>query len=367
MASKKGDKLKIFITILTKELLGFFRSFGLVLLVIYFFTAEVYVAASGMEIEAKNIAVGVVDKSAGGISKKILSNLHTPEFQTPKYYKSQKKLSDAIYKKEIMVGMIFDEQFEKDYYKKRSPTINILIDSTTASQSLMAIGYIQNIVMKFNNLKLPVELKMHKLFNQNADTKLFMGISELLSVITLLTTILTAIAFVKEKESGTWDIMLLMPIDSKIIILAKSLSQIIIIMIGVSLSVGLILFHLLNMPINGNLLHFFVLTLFYVATTAGIGLFIASVSNNIMQVSQLSIVIMMPIIFLSGAWTPIYAMNPILQYLSLFSPLRYYIEGSESIFFRGSCFVDLLPYFGGVLILGIFLYWYGFRKIGKLF
>ncbi|RLA64877.1 MAG: ABC transporter permease [Epsilonproteobacteria bacterium] len=359
--------MKVFIAILLKELLSFVRSFGLVFIVIYFFTAEVFVAATGMEMEAKNVAIGVVDKSAGGISKKILSSLHSPEFQTLKFYTSQKELSDAVYNKEIMVGIIFDEQFEKNYYKKLNPTINILIDSTSASQSLMAIGYIQNILMKFSNLKLPVALKMHKLFNQNSDTTLFMGVSELLSIITLLTTILTAIVFVKEKESGTWDIMLLMPVDPKIVILAKSLSQIIIIMVGTVLSVGLILFHSLNVPINGNLINFFILTFFYVATTAGIGLFIAAISKNVMQISQLSIVIMMPIIFLSGAWTPVYAMHPLLQYLSILSPLRYYIEGSESIFFRGSSFVDLLPYFGGVLILGVFLYWFGFRKIGKLF
>jgi ABC-2 type transport system permease protein len=86
-----------------------------------------------------------------------------------------------------------------------------------------------------------------------------------------------------------------------------------------------------------------------------------------MQVAQYSIIIMLPLIFLSGAWTPLYSMHPILQKISIFSPLRYYIEGSESIFFRGTEFVDLIPYFGGVTILGVILYWYGFRKIGKLF
>jgi len=361
------DTLQLFFAILFKELLGFFRSFGLVFIVIYFFIPEVYVAGNGMEVEAKNIPIGIVDKSAGGISKKIISNLHAPEFQIPVYYKSQKELSGAIYNKEIMVGLIFDEDFEKNIYKKLHPQINILIDSTTASQSLMALGYLQNIVMGFNKLNIPIELKSHKLFNQNADTKLFMSLSELLSVITLLTVILSAIVFVKEKESGTWDIMLLMPVNPKVIILAKSLSQIIIIMIGVFLSVGIVLFHLFDIPLNGSLVYYFILTLFYVATTAGIGLFIASISTTVMQISQFAIVIMMPIIFLSGAWTPIYAMHPLLQYLSLISPLRYYIEGSESIFFRGSDFVDLLPYFSGVLILGIFLYWFGFRKIGKLF
>jgi ABC-2 type transport system permease protein len=359
--------MKSFFTILTKELLGFFRSFGLVFILIYFFTAEVYVAGNGIKVEAKNIAIGIVDKSAGGISKKIISNLHAPEFQTPIYFKSQKELSDAIFNKEIMVGLVFDEDFEKNYYKKLNPQINILIDSTTASQSLMALGYLQNIVLNFNKIDIPLKLKIHKLFNQNADTRLFMSLSELLSVITLLTVILTAIVFVREKESGTWDIMLLMPVDSKIIILAKSLSQIIIIMVGVFISVGIVLFKGFDIPINGSLISFFILTFFYVATTAGIGLFIAAISNTVMQIAQLSIIIMMPIIFLSGAWTPIYAMHPALQILSLISPLRYYIEGSESIFFRGTAFVDLLPYFGGVITLGIILYWYGFRKIGRLF
>ena len=89
--------MKIFLTIFLKELLGFFRSFGLVFVVLYFFIPEVYIAATGMEIEAKNVSVGIVDKSAGGISKKIISNLHKPEFQTPKYFKSQKELSNAIF------------------------------------------------------------------------------------------------------------------------------------------------------------------------------------------------------------------------------------------------------------------------------
>jgi ABC-2 type transport system permease protein len=359
--------MKLFFTIFLKEIVGFFRSFGLVLMVIYFFTGEVYVAGNGMEVEAKNVSIGIVDKSAGGISTKIISSIHKPEFQIPTYFLSQKKLSRAIYNKEIMVGLIFDEDFEKNYYSKQHPTINILIDSTTASQSLMALGYLQNIVMQFNHQKLLVNLKIHKLFNQNADTKLFMSLSELLSVITLLTVILSAIVFVKEKESGTWDIMLLMPVNPKVIILAKSLSQIVIVMLGVVISVGLILFKAFNLPLNGSIFSFFLLTFLYVATTAGIGLFIASISKTVMQIAQLSIVIMMPMIFLSGAWTPIYAMNPILQYVSLISPLRYYIEGSESIFFRGTDFVDLLPYFSGVLFIGVFLYWFGFKKIGRLF
>ncbi|EDP73242.1 ABC-2, partial [Hydrogenivirga sp. 128-5-R1-1] len=170
--------------------------------------------------------------------------------------------------------------------------------------------------MSFSQLKFPVELKIHKIFNQNADTRQFISFAEFLSNLTLLGVILSAVVFVREKENGTWDIMLLMPVDSKLIILAKSFSQIVITMIGTILSVGLILFGVFDVPMNGNFWVFIVFTFVYLLSVSGIGLFIASVAQNMLQVAQLSVIIMMPIIFLSGAWTPIYSMHPAIQYLS---------------------------------------------------
>jgi len=165
--------MKYFFSVLLKELTSFSRSYALLFVVLYAFTVDIYIAGSGMEVEAKNVSIGLVDKSAGGISKKIISNLHEPEFQAIKLFKSQKDLSRAIYNKEIMVGLIFDGDFEKNYYAKRNPQINILMDATSASQSLMALGYLQNIIMDFNAIHLPISLKIHKLFNQNAKYKIF--------------------------------------------------------------------------------------------------------------------------------------------------------------------------------------------------
>lgn len=359
--------MRVFAMILSKELLGFLRSTMLVLLVIYFFTADVYIAGAGIQIKPRNVVVGYVDETGGGISQKILSKLHMPEFKPPVAFLSQKALSKAIFNKEVMVGIIFDSNFAKNYRSGKKARINLLLDATAASQSLTTLNYLQNIILDFQSHNFPLQIKSHKLFNQNANNHTFMALTELLSVITLLVVILTAVVFVKEKEEGTWDIMLLMPIDPKITILAKSLSQVIIIMIGTILTVGFVLFGAFDIPLNGSFWAFILLTFFYSFSSAGIGLFVAAVSKNVMQVAQLSIVIMMPLIFLSGAWTPIYAMHPVFQELSLFSPLRYYIEGAESIFFRGTSFVDLWPYFSGVFLLGIVLYRYGFRKIGKLF
>ncbi len=359
--------MKIFFIVFSKEIISFMRSIALVAVILYSFTADIYIAGAGMQIRPRNVAIGYVDNSGGGISQKILSHFHQPEFINPKAFTSQQALSDAIFNKEILVGLIFSSNFEKAYVNGHNTKLDVLLDATAASQSFTTLSYLQNIILNFEKIDIPITIKSHRLFNQNADDHSFMALAELLSIITLLTVILTAMVFVKEKEEGTWDIMLLMPVNPKIIILAKSASQVFIVTIGVILSLGFVVFGAFDTPLNGSFWSFILLTLFYGFSSAGIGLFVAAVSKNIMQVAQISIAIMMPLIFLSGAWTPIYAMLPIFQKLSLISPLRYYIEGSESIFYRGTAFIDLLPYFGGVIILGIILYWYGFKKIGNLF
>jgi len=358
---------KIFYTVFSKEIITFLRSIGLVLVILYSFTIDIYIAGAGIQVKPQNVKVGYVDESNSLLSKKILLHFHKPEFETPVIFNSQKELTKAIFDKKIIVGLIFDKDFEKNFIKNNIATINILLDSTAASQSYITLSYIQNTLLNFADLKIPVDIKIHKLFNQNSDSKMFIGFTELLSVITLLMVILSAVVFVKEKEEGTWDIMLLSPVDSKIIIFAKTFSQVFIILCGILLSLGFVVFKIFNTPLNGSFWAFMLLSLLYSLTSGGIGLFIAAISRSVMQVAQLSIIIMMPLIFLSGAWTPIYAMRPLLQKLSLLSPLRYYIEGSESIFFRGTPFFDLWPYFLGVTALGLIMFYIGYKKIGKLF
>ncbi len=359
--------MRVFKAIFLKEILAFLRSWGLVLVVLYSFTLDIYTAAKGIDIKPRNVSIGYVDMTKGGLSDKIIAHFHKPEFRVPVRFYSQKSLKNAIYDKKIIIGLTFENNFEKNFYKNGHSKIDVLLDATAASQAEITLLYLKNILFDMSKSEIPIKLKTHKLFNQNSNSEWFMGLSEMMSVITMLTLLLTAIVFVKEKEQGTWDIMLLMPVNSKIVIIAKAFSQVVIIMTGVVISVGVIIFGILNTPINGSFWLFMLLTFFFVFSLSGLGLFVAAISKSVMQVSQLSILIMMPLIFLSGAWTPIYAMNPFLQNLSIISPLRYYIEGTESIFFRGTAFIDLIPYFTGEILIGSFLFIYGFNKIGKLF
>ncbi|GAB6074902.1 ABC transporter permease [Nautilia lithotrophica] len=359
--------MKGFYAVFKKEILSFLRNIGLVFFVLYMFTFDIYTAGKGIEIKPKNVSIGYVINSGEAIPQKILSHFHKPEFQPPKRFLNEKELKKAIFNREIMVGIMFDKDFEKDFLSRKNARINVLIDATASAQAQVTLIYLNQIVYSMLNAKFPLDIKIHKLFNQNSNSEWFMSLSELMSVITMLALILIAVVFVKEKESGTWDIMLLMPVSGSVIILAKVLSQIALLMVGVFISVGIVVFGVFNAPINGNLFAFFVLCFFFALSLGGIALVIAAFSRSVMQVSQLSIVVMMPLLFLSGAWTPISSMNEFLQALTIISPVRYFIEGTESIFFRGTSFNDLLPYFAGEIIIGLVLFYIGFRKMGRLF
>ncbi len=362
--------MNYFLAIFQKELKELFRATGLLFFIVYMFTVEVYIAASGVNMDAKNVAVGVVDYSPGVISSKLLSNLNLPEFKQPIYYKSQNELFEEIKSKKIAVGLIFDNDFEKNIAQGREAKVELMLDATAASQGYFAYLYLQSIA---NDMKSGVHgdgaiaLSIHKLFNQNANSQFYMALNELMSITTMLSIILSATVFVKEKENGTWDLMLLMPVGKATMIMAKVLSQTFVVMLGVLISVGAVVIGIFNTPLNGSFAAFLLLTFLFSLSSAGIGLFIAAFAKDIMQVGQFSMLTMMPILFLSGAWTPVYAMHPFLQALTVLSPLRYYIEGVQSIFFRGAAFVDLLVYFGGVTVLGAALFVLGTRRIMKLF
>ena len=264
----------------------------------------------GIKVTPKNVSIGYVNEADNLIVNKIISSFHSPEFKKPKMFLNEKALKDAIYNKKIMVGIVFDRNFVNNLLSGKTAKLQVLIDSTSAAQAEVTLIYLQNILMKFNfPSALPAKIDIIKLFNPNSNTKWFMSLSELMSVITMLGLVLIAVVFVREKENGTWDIMLLMPVKSSLIIFSKILSQVLILMAGITISVGLVVFGVFDAPINGNLLDFYLMSFLFSFAIGSIALVIAAVSKSVLEVGHLTIVIMLPLIFLSGAWTPLNAMH----------------------------------------------------------
>ena len=358
---------KNLLTVLLKELLTFFRSPGLVLLVLYSFTLDIYIVGGSFDVKPKNVAIGYVDYSSGVISKKILSSFHPPEFTRIIPFRSERELQRAVESKRIAAGLVFDPDFERNYFKFGKTTLNLLLDGTNAGQSYLIYSYISQIVLRFNNLKGKVELKTRKLFNPNGETSWFLTLSELATDLTLIGIVLSASFFVTEREGGTWELMLLQPVDSRIIILGKVLAQMVVSLAGVLLALGFIVFGIFDILLRGSIFLFLFATFLFTFTVSGIGLFIAAVTETMLGVALLTLFILLPILYLSGNWTPLNASPKWVQMLSYLSPLRYYFEIVLGIFFKGLEFKELLFQFFALFSTGLVLFLFGYRRIGRLF
>jgi len=164
----------------------------------------------------------------------------------------------------------------------------------------------------------------------------WMSISELLTDITLFAIFLSGAAMVREKERGTVEQLLVSPLTPFQIVFPKMLAMTAVILAGTALSLFLILKCVFQVPMHGSLLLFFAVTTLYVFTTAGLGMFIATLARNMAQVGMLTALVFLPMIFLSGAWTPPEAMTYWMRGLMYISPLHYFLDASFGILLKGA-------------------------------
>jgi len=148
----------------------------------------------------------------------------------------------------------------------------------------------------------PMLVDQHRIwYNPNQNDQWFIPLSELLTVITILAIILPAAAAVREKEHGTIEQLIVSPLTPIQILLPKVISMTLVILLGTAVSLFLVLEPVFHIPIKGSLPLFFGVTALYTVATSGLGLYIATMSRNLAQAAMLAILILMPMIFLSGA------------------------------------------------------------------
>lgn len=172
-------------------------------------------------------------------------------------------------------------------------------------------------------------------------------------MITLFSLLLPAAAMVREKERGTIEQLLVSPLSPLQIMIPKIVAMVAVILGGTALGLFGILVPVFAVPVAGSLLLFFVLTTLYVSTLAGIGILIATMTRNMAQAGMMVILIIAPMMFLSGAWTPPEAMPTIMRLGMYVSPLYYYINASYGILMKGAGFSVLWPMFSGILLIAV--------------
>ncbi|MEO0821591.1 MAG: ABC transporter permease, partial [Pseudomonadota bacterium] len=254
--------------------------------------------------------------------------------------------------------------FEEDLRAGRAPEIQVLIDATAMEQAGIGSNYIASIlgseIRRFAveadlAEEVPVALVLHSAFNPNRDTVQFAGIVSLIGQIMWLTTILTGAAMIREREHGTIEHLLAMPIAPFDIAAAKIWANAAVVMVAAVLSLSVVLQGGLDIAIAGSKALLLGALALYLFTATALGVFLATLSRSMAQFALLVMLTILPMLMLSGGETPVEGQPDWLQVATLLLPSRHFMACSQAIVYKGAGLDVVWPEILSIAVLGVLL------------
>ncbi len=344
----------------TKELRSVLSDVVMVALIIYAFSLSVYSQSRAQSESVNNASVAIVDEDNSALSRAIANALYPPYFQQPELILAD-EIDDAMDADRFMFVISIPPNFEKEVRQGRQPAVQIDIDATAVGQANLGNQYIQNIVndevkhfiSRADAAEAPaVTLVQHRAFNPNGTAKWFSAIDALLNQLSMLTIILTGAALLREREHGTIEHLLVMPISPFQIVMSKVWANGLIILIAFTLSMLLVVQAALKVPIAGSRWLLVGGTTIYLFAAAAIGIFLGTIARTMAQFGLLVMMVIMPMMMLSGGMTPIESQPEIIQPVTWLLPSRHYMAFAQAVVFRGADISIIWPQLLTIIGLG---------------
>ena len=343
-----------------KELLSLRADLVMVLLIVYVFTVAIYSVATGASTEVANAAVALIDEDHSPLSQRIQDALLEPYFQSPARL-AVENLDAAMDAGRYTFVVDIPTNFQADVFAGRQPAIQINVDATAMSQAGMGASYLQNIIAqeilafaqgREGEPQLPVDLIIRAQFNPNLKSSWFLAVMQLINNITLLAIILTGAALIREREHGTIEHLLVMPLRPAEIMLAKIWANGLVIVVAAVLSLYAVVQGWLQVPIAGSIPLFVAGTVIYLFSVTALGIFLATLTRSMPQFGLLAIPVFMVMNLLSGGTTPLDSMPELLQTIMQLSPSTHFVSFAQAILYRGAGFAVVWPNFAAVAASG---------------
>ena len=325
-----------------KELVSLRHDTVLLAFMIYAFTIAIYVPATGTGLELRNASVAIVDEDRSQLSARIAEAFFPP------FFLPAEKISLSAIDAGMDVGrytFVIDipPKFQADMLAGRQPALQVNVDATAMSHAGIGGGYIRNILAqelteflrgRHQPPVMPVEIVVRALFNPNLEASWFVGVMQIINMITVLGIVLTGAALIREREHGTLDHLLVMPLTPLEIMLAKVWANGLVIVSAATLSLVMVVIGLLRVPIAGSIPLFLAGTVLYLFSVTAIGIFLATIARSMPQLGLLFIPVVFPMILLSGGYTPLDGMPKTIQTLMMVSPSTHFVEFATAVLFR---------------------------------
>lgn len=329
-----------------------------------------------IQTEVKHIPTVVFDQSASAESRDLLETFTaTGYFDIFYTVNSYDQVNAMIDGGKAKVGIIFPPDFARSVKRGESAAVQVLVDASdnmVANQAMATAGSIgllksQEVIaqkLHFNIAGPPYDIRVRAWYNPDGITAYYMVPGILGIIVTLSMVMMTSMAIVRERERGTLEQLIVTPVKSYELMIGKIVPYILLgyIQITLALLVGVLVF---GVPIRGSLLELYLLTLFFITASLGLGIMISNLAKNQMQAFQMSFFIMLPSILLSGFLFPRDAMPKIIYYLSNIIPLTYYLDIIRGIMLKGIGFSYLVGQVVSLLVFSIFFLTFSIIKFQK--
>jgi len=344
----------------TKELRSFLRDYTLLGLVIYAFSLAIIAQEQSSSQEVHNASIGVVDEDRSDLSRRLVQSFLPPYFQTPQPI-AERDIVPLMNAGKYTFVIDIPPHFERDVLAGRSPGLQLDVDATAMVQAGLGADYatqiinteIANFLSREQTAPVsPVNLVARIAFNPNVETGWFTSVMGIINSITMLAIILAGAAIVREREHGTMDHLLVMPVTPLEIAASKVWANGLVIIVATGLSLYLVVRGLLHIPIAGSVPLFLAGTAVYLFFATAIGVFLGTVARSMPQLGLLYLLVYVPLALLSGSNTPLESMPGWLAMVAQISPTAHFVSFAQAVLYRGAGFAVVWRQFVEVALFG---------------
>ncbi|MEO0750399.1 MAG: ABC transporter permease [Pseudomonadota bacterium] len=316
----------------------------LLLLIAYIFSFAVYAVATGAKLEVLNASVAYVDMDQSELTGRIVGAILPPEFDTPQMIPAS-DIDRVMNNGDYVFVLSFPPRFKADVLAGLQPSLQLNVDATAMVQAGNGSVFLQQIITaeitKFvagddTSSSLPIDLIVTAQFNPNLQSTWFSSVMQVINNITILSVLLTGAALIREREHGTIEHLLVMPVTPSEIMLAKIWANGLAIIIGAVLSLWLVVQGILGVPVAGSITLFVAGTVLYLVSVTGLGILLATFTTSMPQFGLLALPILVIMNLLSGSTTPIESIPVWLQNVMQISPSTHFVAFSQAILYRGA-------------------------------
>jgi len=357
-----------------KELFSLKADVVLMILIVYIFSLAIYSISTGVSFEVKDASVAVVDDDHSLLSRQISAALLPPQFKAATEIPAS-RINEVLENGEYVFVLVFPPDFEKDLLLGRQPQLQLNVDASAMTQAGNGSVYIQQIiiaeVMKYLapgqqlSDKLPLDINVRRLFNPNSSSVWFNSLMQLVNSITMLGVILTGAALIREREHGTIEHLLVMPVTPAEIMLAKIWANGLVILVVALLSLWLVVHLWLQVPIQGSVWLFTLGAVLYLFSLTSLSIMLGTVTHSMAQFGLLVIPVIVIMYLLSGGTTPQESMPDLVRWLMQLSPSSHFVSFSQGVLYRGAGLNNIWPQLLLLAVSGLVFFSIALKRFRK--